>query len=103
MENLIEFTETVVDGAGESCTPCLIEHLGGQANALPAAIARLKVAYEWLSDSSASKQEFAEAFAGFLTSAVKMAVITGELMHRPGVRWIDETTEIALPVITIPN
>jgi hypothetical protein len=99
MENLSQFTDTIAKAAEESCTPCLTGHLRTHSDGLPAVIARFQVACEWLGDSPESQDEFAVALAGFLTSAISMAVITGELMRRPGVRWIDENTEIALPVI----
>ena len=99
MENLIQFTETVLKIAEESCTPCLIEHLGHENAALDRTIGRLQVAYEWLGDPPESQQEFADAFAGFLTLVVKMTIFTGVLMRRPGVRWTDENTEIVWPVI----
>ena len=99
MENLSQFTDTIAKAVAESCTPCLTGHLRTHSDGLPAAIARFQIACEWLGNSQESQEEFADALAGFLTSAISMAVITGELMRRPGVRWIDENTEIALPVI----
>jgi len=103
MESLIEFTETVLALASGSCTQCLIEELGNENSQIVGTIGRFQVAYEWRNPSPASEEEFADAFAEFLTRVVKMAVFTGELMRRPGVRWIDESREIALPVIASPN
>jgi hypothetical protein len=105
MENLITFTESVLDVATGSCTRCLIDELGDENSEIADSIARLQTAHFMLlcGTSPGSAEEFSEALASFMTRVVTMAVFTAELMHRPGVRWIDENTEIALPVVTSPN
>ena len=103
MENLIEFTDSILKAASESCSSCLIEELGDENSEIGDVIARLFVAYDLRGISPQSEEEFAEAFALFLTRVVTMAVFTAELMHRPGVRWIDQNTEIALPIVISPN
>lgn len=103
MENLIEFTETILAVVTGSCTQCLIEGLGNENSELAATIARLQDAYDMRAVLPSGEDEFADAFAEFLTRVVKMAIFTGELMHRDGVRWIDESREIALPVVVSLN
>jgi hypothetical protein len=103
MQNLIEFTESILEIAANSCNACLINELSDENSEIADSIARLQVAHESFGQSPDNDEEFAAALADFLTRVITMAVFTGELMHRPGVRWIDEHKEIALPIVTSAN
>jgi hypothetical protein len=103
MENLIQFIESILKVASDSCTGCLIEELGDENSEIADSIARLQIAHEMHATSTQHEQEYGAAIADFLTRVVTMAFFTAELMHRPSVRWIDENTEIVLPVVVSPN
>lgn len=103
MENLITFVNSTLAAAGEACTPCLISALGQRKSALFESIAQLEHANAMRGCWPESEENFTAALVAFMTLATETAAYTAVLMDRPGVRWIDESTEIALPVITIPN
>ena len=103
MENLITFLDKILIIGNRSCTECLINELGDENSEIGDSIARIQAAYERRDISPDHAQELAEAFADFMTRVVTMAVFSAELMHRPGVRWLDESTEIALPIAASPN
>jgi hypothetical protein len=103
MESLLKLIEFAVNAAAGSCTECIIDELGNENAELPAAIVDLQDAYASRASSPHGEQDFADALAKFLSLATEMAIFTAELMHRPGVRWTDESTEIALPIVIIPN
>ena len=103
MDNLITFTDEIMTVATGSCNACLIAELGDENSEIADSITRLQVAHESFGRSPVHDDEFAAALADFLTRVITMAVFTGELMHRPGVRWIDESREIALPIVISAN
>lgn len=103
MESLLKLIDIVVNDACKACTQCIISELGYENARLPAAIVDLQEAYAARFASPHGEQDFADAFAKFMSLATEMAIFTSELMNRSGVRWIDESVEIALPVIVIPN
>jgi hypothetical protein len=104
MEDLIKYIDSVLAAAGESCTQCLIDDLGNDSAELADVIARLGAAYLLRDIAPGGEEELTAAFSQFLARVTKMAVLTGELTHRPGVRWTDDTIETGYPVIVIsPN
>jgi hypothetical protein len=103
MESLLKLIDVVVNSACGSCTQCIIDELGNENAELPAAIVDLQEAYASRFTSPRGEQDFADALAKFMTLATEMAIFTAELMRRPDVRWIDESVEIALPVMFSPN
>jgi hypothetical protein len=103
MERLSEFVDLVLIAVTGACTRCLIEELSDENSEIADVIARFQIARDECGTSPESAAEYADASAEFLTRVIKMALFTAELMHRPGVRWIDESTEIALPFRVSPN
>lgn len=103
MDNLTSFLDKILIIANQSCTECLISELGDENSEIGDSIARLQLAYERSQISPDYEQELAAVLADFMTRVVTMAVFTGELMHRPGVRWLDQSTEIALPIVANLN
>jgi hypothetical protein len=103
MEDLINLIDSALTAAGQSCTQCLIDELGNEAGELGEAIVALNTAYFMRSVLPNGEDNLTVALAQFLTLVTKMAVFTAELNGRPGIRWIDESVEIALPVIVSPN
>ena len=103
MQDLINLIDSALAAAGRSCTQCLIDELGNEASDLGEAIVALNTAYLMRSVLPDGEDKLTVEFARFLTLVTKMAVFTAELAGRPGVRWTDESTEIAVPVIVIPN
>ena len=103
MEDLINLIDSALAAAGQSCTQCLIDELGNEASELGEAIVALNTAYLMRPVLPDGEDNLAVAFAQFLKLVTKMAVFTAELTGRPGVRWTDESTEIAFPVIIVPN
>jgi hypothetical protein len=101
-ESLIQFTESVLDAAVGSCTRCLMDELCEENAELPVRIARLQLAYETRGESPERATEFGTALAQFVTHSITIAVFTGELLHRPGVRLTDENTDIHWPAVS-PN
>ena len=103
MEDLISLIDSALAAAGQSCTQCLIDDLGNEADELGEAIVALNTAYLVRPVAPDGEDSLSAALARFLTLVTKMAVFTAELNGRPGIRWTDESTEIAFPVIVIPN
>jgi hypothetical protein len=103
MEDLLNLIDSVLAAAGQSCTQCLIDELGNEASELGEAIVAFNTAYLMRSVLPDGENNLAVAFAQFLKLVTKMAVFTADLTGRSGVRWTDESTEIAIPVIVIPN
>jgi hypothetical protein len=103
MEDLISLIDSALAAAGQSCTQCLIDEFGNEAGELGEAIVALNTAYLMRPVLPDGDEKLTIAFARFLTLVTKMAVFTAELNGRPGIRWTDESTEIVLPVIVIPN
>jgi hypothetical protein len=103
MEDLINLIDSALAAAGQSCTQCLIDELGNEASELGEAIVALNTAYLMRPVLPDGEDNLTDTLARFLTLVTKMAVFTAELNGRPGIRWTDESTEIAFPVIVIPN
>ncbi len=103
VESLINLIDSVLFAADGSCTQCLIDELGNENDELPRVIVDLEDAYASRSTSPDGEENFAGALAAYLNLVTQMAVYTAELMRRPGVRWTDETVEMTIPVIVIPN
>lgn len=103
MDNLITFTEEILTLAAGSCNACLIAELADENSEIADSITRLQVAHESFGRSPEHDDEFADALADFLTRVITMAMFTGELMHRPGVRWLDENRETTLPIVISAN
>ncbi len=103
MVDLIALIDSALAAAGQSCTQCLIDELGNEASELGEAIVVLKTACLLRPVLPNGEDNLTAALAQFLTLVTKMAVFTAELTGRPGIRWTDESTEITIPVIVIPN
>jgi hypothetical protein len=103
MEDLINLIDFALAAAGQSCTQCLIDEFGNEASELGEAIVALNTAYLMRPVLPDGEDNLTAAFARFLALVTKMAVFTAELNGRPGIRWTDESTEITIPVIVIPN
>lgn len=103
MENLAQFIEALLVQVRQACNSCLIDVLADENGELAASINRFRLAHAMRGTTPASDEEYADAVAELLTRLTTVALCTGELMHRPGVRWLDETVEIALPAVVIPN
>ena len=103
MEDLINFTDDVLAVVGQSCTQCLIDDFGNDAADLGDAIVDLNTAFLMRSILPNGEDNLTRAFARFLSLVTKMAILTTELNGRSGIRWIDESEEIAIPIINIPN
>jgi hypothetical protein len=103
MEDLINLIDSALAAAGQSCTQCLIDEFGNEASELGEAIVALNTAYLMRSVLPDGEDNLTAALARFLTLVTKMAVFTAELNGRPGIRWTDESTEITIPVIIVPN
>jgi hypothetical protein len=103
MEDLINLIDSALAAAGQSCTQCLIDEFGNEASELGEAIVAFNTAYLMRSVLPDGEDNLSAALAQYLTLVTKMAVFTAELNGRPGIRWTDESTEIAFPVIVIPN
>jgi hypothetical protein len=103
VEDLLNLVDSVLAAVGQSCTQCLIDEFGNEASELGEAIVALNTAYLMRSILPDGEDKLTAEFARFLTLVTKMAVSAAELAGRPGVRWTDESTEIAFPVIVIPN
>ena len=103
MEDLIHLIDSALAAAGQSCTQCLIDELGNESGELGEAIVALSTAYLLRRVLPDGEDNLTVALARFLTLVTKMAVFTAELNGRPGIRWTDESTEIPIPVIVIPN
>jgi len=102
MESLIQYLESMLAAATGSCTQCLIDDLGNETFELGTAIARFEVAHAWRHMTPDGQEQLTDAFGEFLMRVIKIAVFTGELTHRPGVRWADTTIEITNPKVC-PN
>jgi len=102
MEGLIQYIESMLTAATGSCTQCLIDDLGNETFELADTIARLQVAYHFRDIMPGSEEELTAAFGEFMKRVTKIAVFTGELTLRPGVRWADTTIEITDPKVC-PN
>jgi hypothetical protein len=103
MENILQFIESTLAAGNGSCTQCLIDYLGNEKSELAESIGRLQSAYALRGIVPGGEEEFTDSFAEFLKRVIEMAMFTAELMHRPGVRWLDESTETGWPVIISPN
>lgn len=103
MEDLISLIDAALVAAGESCTQCLIDELGNDSSEIGDAIVGLNTAYLMRSILPNGEENLTIAFAKFLTLVTKMAIFTAELTGRPGVRWLDETIEVPIPIINNPN
>jgi hypothetical protein len=103
MEGLLKLIESALSAASGSCTGCVIDELGNEYTELPGAIVALQNAYASRSSSAQGEENLINAFMEFMELVTQMAVFTGELMYRPGVRWLDETIDVAVPIIVIPN
>jgi len=103
MENLVEFTQSTLAAAGAACTPCLIKWLSEDSAEISGIVSTLSTAQALSRLSPDYMDEFADALAQFLTRFIEMAAFAAELTSRPGVRWIDESTEVAFPIVIIPN
>jgi hypothetical protein len=103
MEDLINLIDSALAAAGQSCTQCLIDEFGNEASELGEAIVALNTAYLLRPMLPNGDENLTVALAQFLTLVTKMAIFTAELAGRPGIRWTDESTELVIPVIVIPN
>lgn len=103
MQDLINLIDDVLAAVGQSCTQCLIDDFGNDATDLGDAIVDLNTAYLMRSTLPNGEDNLARAFARFLSLVTKMAILTTELNGRPGIRWTDESTEIAIPITIILN
>ena len=63
----------------------------------------LNTAYLMRSIARNGEDDLTMEFARFLRLVTQMAIFSAELTGRPGVRWLDETIEIPIPIINIPN
>ena len=103
MQDLINFIDNVLAAVGPSCTQCLIDDFGNDAADLGDAIVDLNTAFLMRSILPDGEDNLTRAFARFLSLVTKMAILTTELNGRPGIRWTDESTEITIPVVILPN
>lgn len=103
MEDLLNLIDSALSAAGGSCTQCLIDELGNDSAEIGDAIVGLNTAYLMRSIAPNGEDDLTLAFARFLRLVTKMAIFSAELTGRPGVRWTDETLEVSLPIINIPN
>jgi hypothetical protein len=103
MDDLINLIDSVLAAAGGSCTPCLIDELGNGSSEIGEAIVALNTAYLMRSIARNGEDDLTMEFARFLRLVTQMAIFSAELTGRPGVRWLDETIEIPIPIINIPN
>lgn len=103
MEDLLNLIDSALAAAGGSCTQCLIDELGNESSEIGAAIVSLNTAYLMRSIAANGEDNLTIALARFLELVTKMAIFSAELTLRPGVRWLDETIEIPIPIINIPN
>jgi hypothetical protein len=103
MQDLINLIDNVLAAVGQSCTQCLIDDFGNDAADLGDTIVDLNTAYLMRSILPNGEDNFTRALARYLSLVTKMAILTTELNGRPGIRWIDESAEIAIPIINIPN
>ena len=103
MEDLINLIDNVLAAVGQSCTQCLIDDFGNDSADLGEVIVDLNTAFLLRSIQPNGEDNLTRAFARFLSLVTKMAIVTTELNGRPGIRWTDESTEITIPVVIIPN
>jgi hypothetical protein len=103
VEDLINLIDSALAAAGGSCTSFLIDELGSDFSEIGDAIVGLNTAYLMRSIMPNGEDNLTIAFERFLTLVTKMAIFSAELTGRPGVRWLDETIEISIPIINIPN
>jgi hypothetical protein len=103
MEDLLNLIDSALSAAGGSCTQCLIDELGNESSEIGDAIVGLNTAYLMRSILPNGEDNLTVVLARFLTLVTKMAIFSAELTRRPGVRWLDETIEIPIPIINIPN
>jgi hypothetical protein len=103
MDDLINLIDSVLAAAGGSCTQCLIDELGNGSSEIGEAIVALNTAYLMRSIARNGEADLTMEFAKFLRLVTQMAIFSAELTGRPGVRWLDETIEIPIPIINIPN
>jgi hypothetical protein len=103
MEDLINLIDSVHAAAGGSCTQCLIDELGNDSGEIGDAIVGLNTAYLMRSIAPNGEDDLTFAFATLLRLVTQMAIFSAELTGRPGVRWLDETLEVSIPIINIPN
>jgi hypothetical protein len=103
MDDLINLIDSVLAASGGSCTQCLIDELGNGSSEIGEAIVALNTAYLMRSIARNGEDDLTMEFAKFLRLVTQMAIFSAELTGRPGVRWLDETIEIPIPIINIPN
>jgi hypothetical protein len=103
MEDLLNLIDSALAAAGESCTSCLIDELGNESSEIGDAIVSLNTAYLMRSITPNGEDNLTIALARFLELVTKMAIFSAELTRRPGVRWLDETLEVSIPIHQHPE
>jgi len=100
---LLKLIGTLLDALPETCNGCLIDVLNDEVAGLADVIEDLEAAYLLRDISPAAEDNYTVALARYLAKTARISLFVTALSARPGVRWTDEATEIAIPIINIPN